>query len=369
MVIAFDAKRAYHNTRGLGNYSRDFMRLSAQYAPENRYLLFNPKPQEKNLMPPLMPSQTEIRAEGVWQMLPSVWRSWGCAKQVRGLDADIYHGLSGELPIGLGNRVRKVVTIHDAIFVRYPELYSTTYRHLFLQKVKYACREADLIVAISEQTKQDCIQLFGADEKKIRVIYQGCSNIFRQVADEESKEQVRQRYGLPAQFLLDVGAIEPRKNLKRLLRAMKIAKVYMPLVVVGGRSKYAEQMKQLALQLHLDVVFLHNVDFTHLPAIYQLSHAVVYPSVFEGFGIPILEALCSSVPVLTSTGSCFAETGGDAALYANPQNEEDIADKLSTIIHDQTTRQTLINNAKWQAEKFSDDVVGNNIRQLYLSLC
>ncbi|MBR1808432.1 MAG: glycosyltransferase family 4 protein [Paludibacteraceae bacterium] len=369
MIIAFDAKRAFHNYRGLGNYSRDYMRLATIYAPDNRYLLFNPRHSGLNLMPQLGPSEQEVLPNGLWRFVPAAWRTFGCTQQICKLHADIYHGLSAELPLGIPHNIRQVVTVHDAIFIRYPELYSFTYRNIFRQKVLYACRKADIIVAISEQTKQDCIRFFGADEKKIKVIYQGCSNIFRKQKTLTEIENVRRKYSLPDQFLLDVGAIEPRKNLKNLLLAMSIAKTSMPLVVIGGTSKYAMQMKQMAAELKLNAMFLHNVLFADMPAIYRAAHALIYPSLFEGFGIPILEGLCSGIPVLTSTGSCFAETGGDAVLYADPLNPHDIAEKLATVISDENMRSTLRQKAAIQADKFADSVVGENIRQLYLSLC
>ena len=368
MIIAFDAKRAFHNYRGLGNYSRDYMRLANIYAPENQYLLFNPKPSKLNLMTSLDVTQQEVLPKGLWRHFPSIWRSVASNIDLNNYHADIYHGLSAEIPVAISNKIKKIVTVHDAIFIRYPRLYSLSYRTLFRQKVIYACQNADIIVAVSEQTKQDCIQFFGADEKKIKVIYQGCSNIFRQTVSAELTEQIKNKYALPHQFLLDVGAIEPRKNLKNLLLAMSIAKTNLPLVVIGGKTRYAEQMKHLAKSLKLDVMFIHNALFSDLPAIYHSAHALIYPSVFEGFGIPIIEGLCCQLPVLTSSGSCFAETAGNAALYADPLSPDDIADKLTNIISNDNLRRTLINNAASQADKFSDHIVGNNIRQLYLSL-
>ncbi len=369
MTIAFDAKRAFHNFRGLGNYSRDYLRLAAQYASENRYLLFNPKKAGRQSLPQNN-CFFEVTPKGIWQIAPALWRTFGCTSRLKELHTDIFHGLSGELPMNIHKTtVSKVVTVHDAIFLRYPELYSATYRALFAKKVRYACRVADVVIAISEQTRRDCIELLGAEEKKVRVMYQGCSNLFRKTVTEEEKKSVRQQYNLPHEFLLDVGAIEPRKNLKTLLEALFMSKLDIPLVVIGGESQYARQMKRLAASLHLKVIFLHNVPFTSLPAIYQSAHALVYPSFFEGFGIPILEALCSNLPVLTSTGSCFAETGGDAALYADPHKTDDIAEKLRMLVFDDVLRRNMIERGTIQAAKFTDDIIGNNIHSLYQSLC
>lgn len=369
MTIAFDAKRAFHNSRGLGNYSRDYVRLAARYAPNNHYLLFNPR-RRQDLFDATADCLTEVLPKGLWQLAPGMWRSFGCTDLLSQLNADIYHGLSAELPLNIHKTsVKKVVTIHDAIFLRYPELYSPTYRRLLTRKVRYACEVADVVVAISQQTRSDCIELLGADEKKLRVMYQGCNSAFRLPITQEQKDAVRQKYNLPATYLLYVGAIEPRKNLSNLLLALSTSGLDIPLVVVGAESRYAEQMKRLAADKHLSVRFLHRTDFSDLPAIYSSAYALTYPSLFEGFGIPILEAMCSSLPVLTSTGSCFSETAGEAALYADPTDIDDLADKLQTIVSDNSVRQRLIANTALQADKFSDENIGRKIKALYESLC
>ena len=201
--IALDAKRAYHNHRGLGNYSRDMIRLLTTFAPEHEYLLFA-KPTDRYSFP----HTRTVAPKGLWALLPSLWRSYGCLSDLDGVD--IYWGLSGELPFGIHRKpLKKVVTIHDAIFLRYPELYSASYRRLFTRKVQYACDHADLIIAISEQTKRDIIDFFHADERKIQVVYQGCNNHFREPVTSDQTAQVKAQYNLPQRYILTVGAIEP----------------------------------------------------------------------------------------------------------------------------------------------------------------
>jgi len=337
MKIAFDAKRYFHNQRGLGNYSRDVVRLLREYAPD-------------------------------WE-LELVDKSGLSRSFMRVPNCDIYHGLSGELPFGIGKSgVKSVVTMHDAIFVRYPELYSPTYRWLFTQKVRYACQVADCIIAISEQTKRDMVELFHADEKKIQVVYQGCSNLFRQTISDEQITAVKAQYELPNEYLLDVGAIEPRKNLKNLIRAMAAAKIEMPLVAIGGHSRYADETAQLASQLGVNLLLRHHIPFADFPAIYKGARVLCYPSIFEGFGIPILEAMCVGTPVLTSTGSCFGETGGDAAMYANPSDPEEIGTQLMTLLGNTSLQQQLIEKGTKQANKFTDQKVAKNLIMLYESI-
>lgn len=356
--IAFDAKRAYHNHRGLGNYSRDVIRLLTTYAPENDYLLFA-RPTDRYSFP----HTTTVAPKGLWAWMPSLWRTFGCVKQM--LDVDIYWGLSGELPFGIDKTgVKTIVTIHDLIFLRYPELYSTGYRRLFTRKVHYALQVAHVIVAISEQTKQDLIRFFGVDESRIQVVYQGCNNRFREPVSEQQMTQVKHRYSLPEHYLLAVGAIEPRKNLRTLIQAIATAHIDLPLVAVGGKSAYAAQLAEQARTLGVDLRMVHDLPFEDLPAVYKMADVFCYPSLFEGFGIPILEAMCIGTPVVTSTGSCFAETGGEAALYADPMQPEQIGAQLKRVLTDKTLRDTMVAQGHQQAERFTDENVAKNLKKI-----
>lgn len=363
MKIAFDAKRAFANRRGLGNYSRDVIRLMRTYAPQHTYTLCG--------VPSSLCDTGDAKLcvpQGVWRYVPALWRAGGCLSQLRGVD--IYHGLSGELPYGIHRTpMKSVVTMHDAIFMRYPRLYSPTYRWLFEQKVRYALRAADVIMAISEQTKQDLVDYFAADATKIQVVYQGCSQVYRQPISEEQVAQVRMQYHLPAHYLLYVGALEERKNLHRLIAALDEAKITIPLVLVGAPSTYGEKLCKQAEQLHVHVQCLSAVPQQDLPAIYKGAKVFVYPSIFEGFGIPILEAMCVGTPVVTSTGSCFAEVGGSAAKYANPMDYGEIARVLQSVIGDSNLRAHMQREGYKQVELFTDERVAANLIKVYSGLC
>ena len=365
MIIAYDAKRAYHNRRGLGNYSRDLVRLMTEYAPENKYFLLNPSA-NKSINLPYEDSITQIMPRKLWKLVPALWRSYGCISDLKHLQPTIYHGLSGELPYGIENvDCIKIVTIHDAIFMRYPQQYSATYRKMFLHKCQYACQVADVIIAISEQTKRDCITYFNADEKKIKVIYQGCNNQFRQTISEDDRLAVIQKYGLPTDFILYVGAIEPNKNLDNLIRAMHEAELDLPLVIMSMPSRYADQILASAKQLNVSIDIHYDIPFSDFPAIYQQAKAFCLLSFFEGFGIPVLEAVCSHTPVLASNSSCLEETGGKAALYADPTDVDDIASQLNKIVNNNATRRMLNKASIGQAELFTDQTIANNLIDLY----
>ncbi len=371
MLIGFDAKRAFHNTRGLGNYSRHTLSILSRFYPNNHYYLFNPKV-KKELLVSVPDNMTEVNPQGgLWKTLPSLWRSMGMLKEIRERKLDIYHGLNQELPYGIQNtQAKTVVTLHDAIFMRYPELYPTSYRLVFTAKNKYACKVADRIICISEQTKQDAIAFFGADERKIKVVYQGCDAIYRKPVNVDQKQHVRSKYNIPTDFILSVGAIEKRKNTKLIVEALHRTKNKMPLLIVGKPTEYEKELRELIAKrgmLH-QVYIINNVTTEDLPVFYAMAKAFVFPSIFEGFGIPILEALTIGTPVITSSGSCFEETAGAFSLYADPTDADQWGDQIKRVLTDEELRKTMIAEGKKHALGFSDESTANNLMAVYNSL-
>lgn len=371
MNISFDAQRAFHNQRGLGNYGRDLISILSRYYPEHNYFLFNPEKTESSLFIPVG-NQTEINPETFFQKaFPSTWKSRGTCKRMERIHTDIFHGLSQELPYGIHKlNVKKVVSFHDAIFMRYPEFYDRFYQAIFMQKNQYACRAADRIIAISEQSKRDAVDFFKVDESKVSVIYQGCNGIFRAKVPDKEKSTIRKRYRLPEKFFLTVGTLEPRKNITTLLQAYAGSKQEVPLVIVGRETGYSGQLRVMASELKIDkkVIMLHNVSTEDLPAVYQMADVFVYPSVFEGFGIPILEALCSGVPVITSEGGCFEETGGKDTVYIKPSDPEALGDAMTTVLTDTGLRSRMIASGLEHADNFTDDKIAAKIMALYQEL-
>lgn len=367
MRIGYDAKRLFCNHRGLGNYSRDLIRILSSYYPENIYHLYasdikiNVKTNPENT--------TIICPEGIYKFLPNaLWRSYGMKNQIVKSGDEIFHGLSQELPFGIEKtNVKKVITFHDAIFIRYPELYNASYRKIITLKTQRACRLADRIIAISEQSKRDAIEFFGADANKVEVIYQGCNNNFRKPVSYEEKTHISSKYNLPKDYILYVGAIEPRKNIESIINAIFQEKIDIPLVVIGRKTDYVNELHNLVekRKLALQVQFLHNVETPDLPAVYQLAQLFVYPSVFEGFGIPILEALCSETPVITSKGSCFEETGGDYSMYVQHQNSQEIGQSIQKILTDSELQKTMKREGLIHAEKFKDNIIADKLVKLY----
>lgn len=367
MILGFDAKRFFHNKTGLGNYSRDLIRILAQYNSENNYLLYNPKPKKIDRIPidgkiiiERLPENKKDRK------LSSLWRLFSVSSQIKKDKVELFHGLSGEIPIGLNKTgVKIVVTIHDLIFMRYPNLYSFFDRKIHYYKFKYAANKADLVIAISEQTKKDIITYLNINPDKIKVIYQGCAPVFKEEIPSEFIEFTRKKYNLPLNFVLNVGTIEKRKNVLSIIKAIK--EIDTKLVVIGKKTAYFTEINTYILENNLQnkVIFLENVELKELAAIYKIATVFIYPSVFEGFGIPIIEALYSKTPVISSKGGCFLEAGGENSIYINALNPEELRSELINLLENSEKREAMKNGGSQFVQKFNDENVAKNWIETY----
>jgi len=280
MNIGFDAKRAFHNTTGLGNYSRTLIRGLAHYYSQHQYYLFNPKP--SGLFPkPAFKNIHEILPNGfVSKSLSSLWRSKWVVDDLKKLNIQLYHGLSHEIPIGIDRAaIPSVVTMHDLIFERYPEHFNRIDVRIYRKKFRYACIHSNRIIAISQQTKRDIVELYGIKEEKIDVCYQSCDPVFAQIIGEDQKQLARLEYNLPPRFFLYVGSIIERKNLLNICKALDLltGSVNVPLVVIGDGKSYKNRVKEYIEQHNLStrVIFLSEIkpsikNAQTLAAIYQM---------------------------------------------------------------------------------------------------
>ena len=379
MNIGFDAKRAFHNSTGLGHYSRTLIRSLAEYFPQNEYFLFNPKPSEL----------FKLGGRNIHEVLPSkllhktlsfVWRSTWIKDDLDKLDIDIYHGLSNEIPLDIHmTDIKSVVTIHDVIFERFPSQYSKIDVEIYKRKFKYACDHADKVIAISEQTKEDIMEFYKTPEEKIAVCYQSCNPAFAVTVSEKTKQQIKEKYSLPDQYFLYVGSIIERKNLMGICKAIYLLRneLKIPLVVIGDGTKYKQQVKDFIKQNGLDkqIIFLSEDPLAKVassflkaedfPAIYQLAIAMIYPSFFEGFGIPVLEALWSRLPVITSNISSLPEAGGDGVYYVDPNSSEDIAEAMKTIFADGSFTEALKEKGWQHAQNFTQQKCAADVMKVY----
>jgi glycosyltransferase involved in cell wall biosynthesis len=368
MKIGYDAKRAFFNMTGLGNYSRGLIKAMASFYPENEYILYTPKIIPSTRVDFIKENKRIKVATPHSKRLASLWRSKFVVKDLKIAGIELYHGLSHEIPIGISKTgIRSVVTIHDLIFKRFPKYFGFTSRQIYAAKIKYACKHANHIIAVSQKTKDDLVELLNIDPKKIDVIYQNCDNIFRVKQSELKKGEVRLKYNLPKKFILSVGTIEERKNLLTLIKAFTLLPDDTRMVVIGKETEYAKKVRQYVARNKLAsrITFVPNATFSDLPAIYQLADIFIYPSRYEGFGIPVLEAMASGTPVIAATGSCLEEAGGPDSLYAHPDDEKAFADKLKLLLADKDLQKTMIEKGQLYAQKFEDHILAAQLNTLY----
>lgn len=368
MRIGFDAKRAFNNQSGLGNYSRNL--LSALYSsyPDFRYVLYTPGI-KRNLFD-LNGRNFELRIplKTFHRIVPSVWRSFAISGEFKKDKLDVYHGLSHELPSGIEKSgVKSVVTIHDLIFIRYPALYSAVDRYIYRNKFQFACKSADKIIAVSRQTADDIIQYFGIDPSRIDVVYQSCNPVFMGGhVDDEKRQSVRNKYRLPEQYVLNVGNIEERKNSLSLIKAVHSAKIDIPVVIIGRKTKYYQRVRKYIDDNRLtNIHILDTIGNEELPSIYQMADIFVYPSLFEGFGIPIIESLFSGTPVITSKGGCFHEAGGPDSIYINSLDHEELADAIKKVLTDAALRKQMIESGYHYAKNFTPEKAAAAMMHVY----
>lgn len=370
MVIGYDAKRAFCNNTGLGNYSRGVITQTIKQS-DNQAILFTPsvKGRYEHFFENL--EFGIVEPKGLWRVMKSVWRSVGVSRAVKRDGVELFHGLSHELPYGLPKGVKKVVTMHDLIVFRFPEFFKPADRLIHRLKMRHACRVADVVVAISEQTKRDLMEFLQVPEEKIRVVYQSCDSIFWGVQDDRD---IRKKYGLPEKYIICVGTLEERKNQLSVVEAMKHLPEEISLLLIGRpRGEYGqrvlEKVKDESSKVKSDrFCVLTGADFKDFPALYRGAVASVYLSRFEGFGIPVLESMCCDCPVVTSDVSSMPEAGGDAALYASPEDVETVAEHLKRLCTDDSFRQQQIEKGRIQRKRFAPEKVAADMLEVYKSL-
>lgn len=372
MVIGFDANRAFQNNSGLGNYSRMLICGLAQEYKDVRAFLYAPS--MSGYYKTYFTSYANIsthQPSGLDRFFPRIWKGFGVSMHLNGDKVQLYHGLSNELPHRIPSKIKKVVTVHDLLVWSHPEYYRWIDRQTCRASQKHSCKQADVVIAVSEQTKRDLIDVLHVPEEKIKVLYQSCDQIFWQPIPAEDKADIRQLYHLPEKYFVCVGAIEERKNQVAAVMALKEMPKEYHLVIVGrpNTKYYSELLKTInAENLNNRVHVINKADFEDFPGLYANAIASVYVSHFEGFPIPVVESMCCDTPVIASNTSSMPEAGGDAALYVNPDDPHDIAQKMLRIADNNPLREQLIDKGRIQREKFTQRAIVNRLYSIYESL-
>ncbi|MBC8265928.1 MAG: glycosyltransferase family 4 protein, partial [Flavobacteriales bacterium] len=252
---------------------------------------------------------------------------------------------------------------------RYPHLFKAIDRRIYLKKFKSACQRADKIIAVSVQTKQDIIDFFNISEEKITVVYQGCNSIFQGAISDEKRNNTLSKFNLPTNYLLYVGTIEERKNLLTLLETL----TELPnqkLVIIGNGKSYKIKCLRFIAENNLSdrVMFLSGLSLEEMAAIYQSAEIMIYPSIFEGFGIPILESLFSKTPVITSKDGCFSEAGGQFTKYINPLSNSEMKTAILEIQNSKELQKEMTEEGYRYVQNFTDDKIAKNLMEVYKNL-
>ncbi len=373
MHVCLDVSPTVQKHAGLGRYAGEVARALSQYKSHLSLSLFYNEAGGAELPDYLrhIPYRTVRSGNKPWRLrvlLSQMLR--------RPMDhifgaSDIFHA-TNHLLAHFG-QAHTVFTLHDLIFLRYPEYHLPYNRWYLTWAMPRYLRAAEVIITPSEWSKQDALKFYGLPEDKIKVIYEAAAPTFQPIADPARLDQIRHRYGLPEKFILHVGTIEPRKNLSRLLEAFQPLLADRPqlkLVLIGKKGWLYESFFQhlTALGLQECVIFPGYVAEADLPAFYQLAEVFVYPSLYEGFGLPPLEAMACGAAVVSSRSSSLPEVVGEAGLLVEPTDTAALSRAIQRVLSDPALRLALSHQGLAQAQKFSWHKAVNELEQVYMGL-
>ncbi|HEU4718350.1 MAG TPA: glycosyltransferase family 1 protein [Bacteroidia bacterium] len=359
MVIVVNTRLLIHGkTDGIGRFAYEsLIRITRSHPGDQFVFLFDRNIHEdfifsENITPvKLLPP---ARRPWLWNL----WFNVSVKGVLRDLQPDLFLSPDGFLP--LNTKTKCLPVIHDLNFEHYPQDMPASYSKWYRKKFPLFAKQAARIATVSEFSKNDIATRYGISPGKIDVVYNGASAGFVPLGEERKKE-VRKKYTNEAPYFLYIGALHPRKNLERLVRAFgafrKNSETKTKLVITGGNYwKYDSLQKAVDESgAKEEIVFTGRLGENELHAVTGAARALAYVPYFEGFGIPIVEAMACDVPVLAANVSCMPEVGGDAVLYADPLSENSIADALARLDKDEALRNSLVEKAKVQRQKFSWD--------------
>ena len=354
MRIAFDGTTLTPGRTGVGYYTEHLLQHLAREVEATGDELIVISNQPIDTAHPL-PAHVKVHV-GMRFPLRIVWMQLMAARVLEDIRADVAHFTNGMIP--LGTAAARVVTIHDMSLELYPECHPLRRRMINRPLISVAARVADAVVTVSDSARDDLLQFHNVPASRVRVLHEAAGPDFRLIRDHRLRARIRMRYGLPERFVLYVGAIEPRKNLHRLVDAFASARrqgVGHELVCVGPYGWSSRDLYEHVDRLGLRQVvhFTGYVPAEDLPVIYNLSDFFVFPSIYEGFGLPVVEAMACGTPVITSNSSSLREIAGDAALTADPLSIEALAASLVRVAGDGTLRRELAARGLARAESFS----------------
>ena len=372
MRIAIDIRTVTPVRSGVGNYVLNLLEALRRVAPQHQYFLIG----LQNNLDTLGWSdeeeqtyRTAISHES--HPLGDMWEHCWLPRVLERNRVDVLHGPATLIPLREG-AYASVVTVHDLVAFLFPETIPRKYAVYMRWLLTRVVKRADRIISVSYNTKEDLVRILGVDPEKITVVHEAAQPQFRPIKDENKLEQVRRRYGIPGPFIYHVGNIEPRKNLVRLVKAFMLARqrLHSPvrLVITGQKGWLTGKLFRSlgGLELGDHVIFTGYVPHQELPLLMNAARAFVFPSLYEGFGLPVLEAMSCGTPVVTSNISSLPEIVGRAAVLVDPNDLDSIAEGMVRVLEDEGLRWKLSAEGLVQARRFSWDKAAQETLRVFL---
>lgn len=370
--IALDYTPALKQSGGIGRYTRELTTALASVDRSNVYRLFaaGAKTEELPVLPGENFSWRPTRVSSKW--LARLWHRAGIRLPIETITGpvDLYHATDFVLP-PTRRGARTLLTVHDLSFVRVPSAASPPLKAYLDAVVPPSVEAADHILADSEATKTDLIELYRTPADKITVLYSGVNPRFQRVVDADGLQSMRLKYGLAnTSYVLSVGTVQPRKNYSRVVEALAALRQMghcLHYVIAGGSGWLEDELEATIERTGMGdyVRLLGLVDDANLPALYSGARMLAMASLYEGFGLPVLEAMACGTPVITSNLSSLPEVGGDAALLVDPHDSEAIREAILRLETDAATRTRLIKAGYQQAERFSWERAARQLKAIY----
>jgi len=368
-AICIDVSPAVHGRAGIGRYVQSVTAALLTAAPEQPFVMFYNRAAQARPEPPLdrVPALNNALADKPWRLRVLLAQLMRRCQDGMLPGVGLFHATDHVLPCL--KHIASVFTVYDVTFAVYPETQTVLNRWFLKLAFPRFLRAAHAVIAISESTRRDLLRLFGPFDASVHVVY-GAVDARFQPATPDAVARVRTRYRLPERFVLFVGTIEPRKNLARLLEAictLREAGTPVPLVIAGRAGwhyrPFADQLRRTALG---GLVILPGpVPDAHLPALYSAAEAFVFPSLYEGFGLPVLEAMACGTPVVASQAASLPEVAGEAALLVDPHDVRQLAASIRQVWQDAGLRAELRGKGWQQVGRFSWEKAAQQTLRIY----
>ena len=358
ITVGYDATSAVHQSAGIGRYTRQLLEALNALDDGTHYKLFYCARGPSNGGLPELDARFSVRPVPVSDRLANVvWHRARVPLPVQVLIGrfDVFHSPDFTLPPVAGRPT--VLTVHDLAFLRTPQCAFPTLRAYLERVVPRSIRRATRVIAVSESTRRDCIDLLGVSPDKISTVHEGVSAVFRPPSDPDADRLHLRTMGIECPYILSTGTLEPRKNYERLLQAFAVLRARgddRVLVVAGRPGWLYEPIHETVRRLKLtDCVTFVTPNDRDLRRLYGAADAFVYPSLYEGFGIPPLEAMACGAPVICSSTASLPEVVGDAAVTFNPYDVEEIADAMRSVLEDPLVARRLRRQGIERAASFT----------------